>query len=320
MKAIGGYFELELAKGDNTYHTTPYALKGGRSALHYILQYLQPSLVYVPFYTCNALLEPLHEAGVAYSFYEINEAWEIKSPPVLNAGEYLVYVNYHDLKRDYCQHLSEQYKGQLILDCTQAFFMRGDGSSWMFNSCRKFFGVPDGSYLYTPEGIAMPAVTETNEDYITGHLIKRLNGHANEGYSDFVTNEGLCNSSIAAMSVLSERLLSQVNYSEVIAARRANYAYLHSAFREFNMFSADLPEHSAPMNYPLLPGSSVDKKQLFSQQLFIPTLWQDVLDRNLPGYDTEKYLAATLLPLPIDHRLNTEDMNRMIAAVMDMVK
>jgi dTDP-4-amino-4,6-dideoxygalactose transaminase len=73
------------------------------------------------------------------------------------------------------------------------------------------------------------------------------------------------------------------------------------------------------MNYPLLTGSPVDKKPLFGQQVFIPTLWQDVPDRNMAGYDTEKHLATHLLPLPVDHRLTTEDLDRMIAAIMEIV-
>ena len=96
MKPIGGYFELELPKGKQSYHQT-YALKSGRSALHFILQWVKAKKIYIPFYTCDALLEPLRGAEVPFQFYEVDEKLEPVSLPELNGGEYFLYINYFDL-------------------------------------------------------------------------------------------------------------------------------------------------------------------------------------------------------------------------------
>lgn len=185
MKPVGGYFELELNKGCYAYHQVPYTFKSGRAALHYILRLCQPTLVYVPFYTCNALLQSFEAAGIAYMQYAIDEKLDPVALPDLQPDEYFLYINYFGLKEATVQMLSARYGQQLIADCTQAFFTKGNGRSWFFNSCRKFFGVPDGAYLYPPDSIQVEPVESNNETYTLEHLIKRFNGHVQEGYAAF---------------------------------------------------------------------------------------------------------------------------------------
>lgn len=327
MKDIGGYFELELSKGSNRYHDTPHAMKSGRSSLHYILNHIKPSLVYIPYYTCDALLEPFKVANVLYRFYGINEQLEPATTIELKAGEYFLYVNYMDIKRDAVSRLSEQYKDKLIVDATQAFFMKGNGVSWFFNSCRKFFGVPDGSYLYAPTGQSLAhreigqtqGSAPTNEKYIVDHLIKRFNGHANEGYTDFLKNEELIDSSVSSISKLSEYLLSGVDYDMVIARRRENYAFLQEQFKTINRYNATIDNDSVPMCYPLLLDKKIEKSLLFDKHIFIPGFWKDVQARGIDGFEFEKNLANHLWPLPVDHRYSIQDMEMMVEALKNVI-
>ena len=315
MNPVGGYFELELNKGGYAYHQVPYTFKSGRAALHYILRLCQPALVYVPFYTCNALLQSFEAAGVAYKQYTIDEKFDPVALPELQPDEYFLYINYFGLKAATVQMLSARYGQQLIADCTQAFFTKGNGSSWFFNSCRKFFGVPDGAYLYPPDSVQVELVKGNNETYTLEHLIKRFNGHVQEGYAAFQENEKLCGPDVTGMSVLSEHLLSNIDYTEVIARRRANFNYLHQVFKNSNQFNIAALDESVPMVYPLLPAVSVDRESLYKSKLFIPTFWAEVMDSNDPMFETERKLAAQLLPLPIDHRYNEADMQRMAAVI-----
>lgn len=315
MKPVGGYFELELNKGRYAYHQVPYTFKSGRAALHYILRLCQPTLVYVPFYTCNALLQSFEAAGIAYKQYAIDEKFDPVALPELQLDEYFLYINYFGLKEATVQMLSARYGQQLIADCTQAFFTKGNGRSWFFNSCRKFFGVPDGAYLYPPDSIQIEPVESNNETYTLEHLIKRFNGQVQEGYAAFLENEKLCGPEITGMSVLSEHLLSNIDYAEVIARRRANFNYLHQVFKNSNQFQLAAENESVPMVYPLLPAVSVDRESLYKNKLFIPTFWAEVKDSNDPLFETERKLAVQLLPLPIDHRYTEADMQRMAAVI-----
>lgn len=309
---------MELSKGPFHYHTTPFTFKSGRSSLHLLLRLVQPSLVHVPFYTCNGLLDSFEAAGTPYRFYEINHLLEPDELPELGENEYFLYINYFDVKRQFTYDLSQQYGDKLIVDCTQAFFMRGNGRSWFFNSCRKYFGVPDGSYLYAPRHVDILPQKERHEQYLLSHLIDRFNGHVREGYAAFQENEVRCGTEITGMSRLSEHLLSHVNYEEVIRKRLANYDYLHAIFTEQHLFPPEPCEGCVPMVYPMLLNKPADRQRFGEQDIFIPTFWGDIRERRLPGFGIEKLLTDHLLPLPIDHRYNLDDMERMVKLIKQL--
>jgi hypothetical protein len=318
-KPIGGYFELELAKGDQAYHDSPLAFKSGRSSLQFLLETLRPSLVYVPFYTCDGLLEPFLNTKVPYVFYEIDELLEPKNLPVIKENEFFLYINYFDLKRKTVGKLSEHYKQHFIADCTLAYFAKGNGRSWFFNSCRKFFGVPDGSFLYAPATMPMHPEVHQNEEYTVDHLLKRFNGQTSEGYTSFVQNEQLCGGPVGRMSKLTEHLLSQVDHASVSEKRRSNYQFLHGLLADINKLDLAADKDSVPMLYPLLLDHAIDKKHLYKKNIFAPTYWTDVLRRTGDGFAFERYLTENLLPLPIDHRYGQEHMVCMVNTLKQLL-
>jgi len=98
-RPIGGFFELEISDGRRPFHTDAAALSSGRAALRCILQAVRPARVWMPFYICEAALQPCEAEDVPVEFYPIDEAFD----PILPAGapaagECLVYVNYFGLK------------------------------------------------------------------------------------------------------------------------------------------------------------------------------------------------------------------------------
>jgi hypothetical protein len=308
---IGGYFELELNKGNSNFHNTPYRFNSGRAALGFILDNRKPVNVYVPFYTCDALLAPFEKLGINYTFYQINEKLEIKSLPKLLPNEMLLYVNYYDIKRSYTDYLSQLYKDKFISDCTQAYFLKGNGISWYFNSCRKFFGVPDGSFLYTPTAIDWTSIYEQfkpNENFLTAHLLARFNGETQKGYPFFQDNEVLNGEQTSKISKLSSYLLSNIDEELAISTRKANFNFLHEMLQESNQLTIIPDKDSSSSFYPYLPDKMIDKVQFWKQQIFIPNFWNDCLKRpenNL--FPMEVYLSEYLIPIPIDHRYQSED-------------
>jgi hypothetical protein len=276
---------------------------------------VKPSLVYVPFYTCKASLEPFDRAKVAYKYYEIDASLDPKILPVLKGNEYFLFVNYFDLKRDTALKLSDKYGDKLIVDCAQAFFMKGNGKSWFFNSCRKFFGVPDGSYLYAPENVTFPPVSQKNEAYYFDHLLKRFNGYPAEGYTGFIQNELACGSDILSISKLSEYLLSNIEYQEVAIKRRSNFEYLHKVLGRYNMLRIMPDESNVPMCYPLVLQNELERELLYKKNIFIPAFWKDLLGCEPGKFEMEKSIAKRLLPLPIDHRYGSDDMERLVCTL-----
>ncbi|OQP47349.1 hypothetical protein A4H97_07550 [Niastella yeongjuensis] len=319
MKPVGGYFGLELNKGGYSYHEVPYTFKSGRSALHFILKECKPTLVYIPYYTCKVVLQSFESAGIVYKYYAIDDKLEPVALPELGKHEFFLYTNYFGLKNTAVNKLSTRYGSQLIVDCTQAFFTKGNGRSWYFNSCRKFFGVPDGAYLYPPDAIPVQPVAGNNEAYVVDHLIKRFNGQVQEGYAAFQENETLCGPEITGMSAISQYLLSHINYQEVMAARRANFNSLHYIFKNLNQFAIITDPESVPMVYPLITPYKTDREKLYSNGIYVPTFWAEVKEGSKYGFETEQKLAESLLPLPVDHRYQETDMQSM-AAVIQLAK
>ena len=65
MKSIGGYFELELSSSGE-YFPKSIALNTGRNAFEYILKVRYYKKVYIPYYTCDVMLEPIKKLKVDY--------------------------------------------------------------------------------------------------------------------------------------------------------------------------------------------------------------------------------------------------------------
>jgi hypothetical protein len=121
------------------------------------------------------------------------------------------------------------------------------------------------------------------------------------------------------MSVLTERLLSAIDYAEVRRRRRENYLLLHRKLAKHNLFNAALPTDATPFCYPFLLDRPVDRWLLARHRLYVPTLWEDVWRRRVPGFAVERKFARNLLPLPIDQRYRVEHMEDALQRLQKVV-
>lgn len=64
--SIGGYFGLELQK-KKEYHQNAIRLNTGRNAFEYILRAKNYTKVYLPYYTCDVMLEPINKLNLKYN-------------------------------------------------------------------------------------------------------------------------------------------------------------------------------------------------------------------------------------------------------------
>ena len=155
MTPIGGYFSLELNEGGECHHGAALRLNAGRYALEYILKARGYRKIYLPYYICDSVLQPVERLGVEFEFYHLNEQLEPALELNPKDDEAVLYVNYFGLKNSFASTFCYAYRNT-ILDETQAFYSEpgnkvGDKGIQCdtFYSCRKYFGVPDGAYLYT---------------------------------------------------------------------------------------------------------------------------------------------------------------------------
>jgi hypothetical protein len=309
---IGGFFELELPKITNTYHKRALPLSTGRACLNLLLTLIKPKKVFVPFYTCNVMYETIVRKKIDLEYYAINENLELEQLPILGEGEIFIYINYFGMKSKYTEKLSLKYKEKLIIDNSHHFFSKGYIHSPSFNSARKHFGVPDGAYLYADIPKDISSKIPKNESISIKHSFLRLMNKQEESYQAFLDYEKKLDDKINYMSDFSQRVLGQHDFGHIKELRMNNFIRLHKGLKNLNQLHISIGDLISPFCYPLLLKDSIDKKTLYEKGFYIPTLWDDVLQRGLPDFNFEKILTCNLLPLPIDHRYSEDEMDLMI--------
>jgi len=308
MKSIGGYFELELPKGSE-YHKKAIALNSGRHCFEYILRLRKYIKVYLPYYTCEVILEPIKKLNLQYEYYHINEKLEPHFDfSLLQENEAFLYTNYFGLKDKYINTLPSKHN--IIIDNCQSFFSKPLPWFDTFYSPRKFFGVPDGGYLYTYDNSKLDLNLEQATSYNRcSHLLKRIDFSAEKGYNDYKKNDSIISSEpLMIMSNLTHRLLSSIDYNYCKVKRQENFIYFHRQLENINLLNIDLMigNKFIPMNYPLLIEKPYLRRKLINQKIFIPQYWENVFNWTKET-DYEQYLTRYLIALPIDQRYGIKD-------------
>ena len=313
MEAIGGYFSLELPQREE-YHKNAIRLNTGRNCLEYILRVRGYKKVYVPYYTCEAVMEPINKMGIPFEFYHTDIHFEVRDRFTLKKGEALLYTNYFGLKQRYVEQLAEKIGSRLIVDNTQAFYAKPLSGIDTFYTCRKFFGVPDGAYLYCDKEFN----EEIEQDYSyerVAHLVKRIDLSAEEGFKDFRrVDDGLDNQPIRKMSKLTQRMMQGIDYEAAALRRRANYQMLQEALDKENNIELPMDVDAVPMVYPYLIPVEGLREKLIEKKIFVARYWPNVMEWTTKE-DIDYLLAYQMQPLPIDQRYGEDDMNRIIGIV-----
>lgn len=315
MEPIGGYFELELRKGEH-YHKDALRLNTARNCFEYILLARKYTKIYIPYFTCEVMLQPLHKHHIAYEFYHINENLEPVEIKQLLNNEAFLYTNYFGLKQSCVEYLATIYQSQLIVDNAQAFYApRIDGID-TFYSPREFFGVPDGGYLYTDVVYQENLLTDLSYNRLQ-YLCLRIDKGAEEGYHSFKESENLLdNQPISRMSVLTGRILQSIDYEYVKNKRRQNFSFLQLAFsgQRNTIYGED--GSAVPLIYPFYTQNGALREFLLENKIFVATYWPNVLkwcDSNMVEYN----LTKCIIPLPLDQRYDEKDMVRLIKLIQN---
>lgn len=78
--------------------------------------------MYLPYYTCDVVLEPFDKLGVEYELFHIDIHLEIFNLPTLNADKALLYVNYYGLKQCYVESLAAKIGVRSCKDLNPVIF------------------------------------------------------------------------------------------------------------------------------------------------------------------------------------------------------
>ncbi len=310
MKEIGGYIEFERYYRPML-HDDGIKLNCGRNALAYLLEAYAIKKIAMPKFMCDSCEGVLKAHHVDVSYYSIGYDFRPKGI-ALEDGKWLYVVNFYgQLTNEYLLKLKAQYT-HLIIDNAQAYFSEPLKGTPTLYTCRKFFGVPDGAILYSDKVLE---VKEQDESFERMHfLLGRFERPASEFYSEYVSNNHLFSDvPIKSMSKLTENLLRGIDYDRVCAARTNNFLYLHNRLKGVNKLELITP--IGPFMYPLYIENGAEiRKKLQREKIYIPTLWPAVFNLCQES-DVEYDMAKNILPIPVDQRYGSEDMNYIISQI-----
>lgn len=310
MKEIGGYIELD------TYllpmlHEEAVALNCGRNALAYLLRARKIKKLWIPRFICDSVTGVCEREGVLYELYSVGTDFRPSEDIRPGDGEWLYLVNYYSQLDNRQIAVYVKKFPRIIVDNAQSYFQPPLPHVDTLYTCRKYFGVADGAFLYTDTVLADDWPRDESHDRMR-FLLGRYERTASEFYGEYTANNRLfANEPIKRMSALTENLLHGIDYEYVKKRRETNFAYLHTQLEGVNRLK---PKPSSFM-YPFFTENGmVLRKKLQAEKIYIPTLWPSVFDYSSRG-STEYGMAENILPLPIDQRYTIEDMKHMLEVI-----
>lgn len=308
---IGGFIEFPSYTGE-LYHENAIALNSARNCLAYLIEAKKIKMIAIPKFLCASVGDVCNNYNVRVNYYSIGENF-LPIEYECAEDEWFYLVNYYgQIGNDQIEGFKRE-KGHLIIDNVQAYFQMPVQNVDTIYTCRKYFGVPDGAFLYTDTIIQRELELDKSTNRML-HLLGRFEESANKYYSNYTDNEELFERlPLRKMSKLTENLLRSIEYSTVKKIREENFLYLKEEFDNLNKLNVKFT--NAPFMYPLyLQNGWMVRKKLQERQIYIPTLWPDVFDMCQES-ELEYDMAKNILPLPCDQRYSLDIMRYLVKEV-----
>ena len=312
QKEIGGYIEFEHYSGKQ-FHGDAVKLNCARNCLAYLINSCNIQKIYIPYFLCDSVWKICKKYGVVFEFYRIDENFMPVIPSEDFSKNWLYVVNYYgQLSNELILKIKSKVQN-LIVDNVQAFFQLPVPNVHTIYTCRKFFGVSDGAYLYTDS--KFDEVLEVDISYKRmNFLFGRFEKSANEFYHEYSANNELFEREpIKQMSCLTENLMKSFDYKSIAQVRNENFKYLHERLRSTNVLNLQVP--CGAFAYPFLVENGANiRKKLQQKNIYIPILWSDVFELCEDTTLEYKY-ALNILPLPVDQRYGCLEMEYVLQQV-----
>lgn len=327
MKEYGGYIQLDTYRGTEHYPELP-AFNSGRAALRFLIRYHGIKKLFLPGFCCSTVWEACQAEGISWEFYSIDPRFHPIFQQSLQNQEWLYVVNFYGTLADQDMEALAVRHPRIIADYTHAFFQKPLPELDTLYSCRKFFGVADGAYLsigtsaeHGWEMLYHSLPLDASHDRMH-FLLGRFEGQASDFYQEYdENNQRFTSEPVKRMSPLTRNLLRAIDYSFAKQRRTENFQYLHMRLKALNKL--ELPVIPGAYAYPFWYQAQPDagarlRKELICQKIYVPTLWPEVMEQY-PEDSLEYQMTCNILPLPIDQRYTTEDMEHILGILLKLL-
>ena len=221
-----------------------------------------------------------------------------------NPNDYIIYNNWFGICSEQVKFMVEKFHNVIIDNC-QSFFSLPSGIA-SFYSPRKFFGLPDGGIAVMEKEFNLNLELDISFKYSI-HLLKRIDLGAASAYKDYKkNNERLKDAPVRKMSLLTQKLLNNINFNYVIQKRVQNFNFLHKKLK--SKFCKNANNSNIPMVYPFFSDDENLRNKLIQNKIYVATYWPEL-----------RFLKMTknIIPLPIDQRYNEIDMEQIIKVIYE---
>lgn len=308
---IGSFIELDLRNTGEYHHEESVArLNAARCGIYHALRALNCTMIYLPFYQCESVKVFLQRKGVNLKFYNITSDFEPLIEHSISDAAILI-VNYFGIfGRAKLKSIVSRFKNVIIDNC-HAFYNGPFEECLNVYSPRKFFGVPDGCYVFGSN--ADQFIEDYPEDLsseTSNFLIKRIELGCNASYQDRMENEHrIDNSDILKMSKLTSLLLYNIDYEKIKQKRIENFRLAHQLYCNLNLIDPTklMDQFCVPMVYPLVVKDIDLVKKLNDNKIYTGRWWKYVLN-YVPENSFEATLSKYMVPIPIDQRYNADEL------------
>ena len=313
--SIGGYLGLELPVREE-FHRNAIRLNTGRNAFEYILRAKNYKKVYLPFYTCDAMLEPVTRLNLKYEFYSIDSDFlPIFDVKQVCESDVFVYNNYFGLCDKQTKEIASICEN-IIVDNSQAFYTKPIEGKDTFYSPRKFLGLPDGAYLYTDKLLDYNLEKDISYERCE-HLLGRIDTTPEQHFQVYKENSKILSSQpIKEMSNLTQRLLSSIDYQTISDKRRQNFNFIHQEIGDRNKLKLYISPTEVPLVYPLLiDDGNLLKHKLINNKIYVATYWPNVLEwAELNSFEID--MVQNMISIPIDQRYTNNDLGKLLKIIL----
>lgn len=328
---LGGEFEIDLSTRCDAFRPMPdtYYYASGRAALYQILksQKKKVTKIWFPDWLCHTMVEAAKKAGFEYTFYELNDAFQVTVEALdekgFKDGGLVLLINYFGLQdltgtakviKDACPNAI------VIEDDVQAYFSFAETmnhyADYRFTSLRKTFAIPDGGLVYTKHPMSLATQPNTFTKYkIEGGVMKMHREEPGIKDEDYLAlfkkgDELIDDNYESVMSHDSEMLFAGTDFQWVIQKRQENAAYLVEGLKSLGLKPMiEIPNNSVPLFVPIwLEDRNAVRKCMFQHEVFCPVHWPL---EDLPLKKGAE-MAQHELSLIVDQRYGQKDIEKII--------
>lgn len=302
MREIGGYIEIEHYQGREFHNGI--ALNSGRNCLRYLIRAKKINKIIIPDWCCSSIEKVCKEEKVCVSKYHVESLFQPYNKELPPDEVYIYIINYYgQMDISYINRLRALHRN-IIIDNAQAFFLKPINGVDTIYTCRKYFGVADGAYLYTDCMLEEKLIRDRSYDRMK-YLLGRYEFGANK-YFDLYQKceEQLETRPLMNMSKLTQNILKSIDYEYVKNSRTSNFKVLHNKLGKKNEMKIKLVEGAYMYPYQVHYAQELRRK-LIQKKIYIPVLWQGI----------DSTYGEKIISLPCDQRYKKEDMEYVINTI-----